>query len=402
MADVKYAYRLPPCPDYDIACVESWLEDLAKEGLLLVKDTPFFGFYSFIRTAPQTVKFRLEPAVKAQGFWDGDPGTPKEEAQDLYAELGWEYVTRYGEFFIYRSSNPHARELHTDPEIQAMALTAIKKRQWHTLAAEILLVVFYACFGILRYPMGITIAMGGLAALAFYIYFLIMVIRPAFVLWKLHKLRRQIVQGDAIYSKRDWKPHALVRQILQHAPDALFAVVLLFSIFARISDEMQEIKLEDFSGNPPFVTIADLNPGGEYDRKSLSYANRMRQWESWPFVDNWEWYEFASIELPNGTTVSGPLDVKYSEALSPILAEQFAKELILYADTGKYFTEAVPLDTEFPDVKVYRYQGKYGLDTVLLICDNIVVEAQILVDNAEGGSARDLWIQLMAERLIRK
>lgn len=400
MADVKYAHRLPPCPDYDIAGVASWLEDLAKEGLLLDKDTPFFGFYTFVRTAPQTARYRLEPAAKAQTFWDGDPGKPREEAQSLYEALGWEYVTRYGDFFIYRSFDPQARELHTDPEIQAMALNVIKKRQRSTLLSEILLVAVYGCFGVLRYPAGITIAMGLPVALVLYIFFLTMVIRPAYILWKLQILRKQLLRGEAIHRKKDWKSHALRRRVLRLVPGILFGLVLLFSLAAKIVDETQEILLEDFSGDPPFVTIGDLNPDGTYQQKSLNYANRMRQWRSWPFVDNWEWYEFASIVLSDGTAVSGPLDVKYSKALSPVLAEQFARELMAYADSGKYFTEAVPLETGTPEVKAYRYQGKYGLDTVLLICDTVVIEAQVLVDNATGESAAELWTDLTVQKLI--
>ena len=39
-----FYYRRPPYPYYDIEGIESWLEDLADEGLLLDKDGYVFGY----------------------------------------------------------------------------------------------------------------------------------------------------------------------------------------------------------------------------------------------------------------------------------------------------------------------------------------------------------------------
>ena len=400
MAEKKYVYRLPPCPAYEIAKVESWLTDMAKEGLILEADTPFFGFYGFYRAAPQNLRYRMEPALKAQGAFDWAPGEPKEDAQSLYAEMGWEYLTRYGDFHIYRCADPHAPELHTDEEIQAEALNVLKKRQRSNLMVDILFVILYIKFGVLQYPTGCIVAMGLFRTLCLYGFFLWMLIRPALSIIRLGKIRKQILNGESIHHPADWKVSSQRHRILSFIADIGFTVMLLTVAFSRLAASTQEIKLDDFTDDPPFVTIADLNPDGAYERKGLDYANKVRNWEYWPFVENWDWYEYASIELSSGETVSGPLDVKYHRTLSPALTNQLAGELIAYADTGKYFTEAVPFDTGCETVQGLRYRGKYGLDTVLLVCDNVVVEAQILVDNADGSSARELWIGLMCQRLI--
>jgi len=399
MEEVKYAHRLPPCPDYDMAGVESWLEDLAKEGLLLDKDTPFFGFYSFIRTSPQSVRYRLEPAVKSQSFWDGDPGKPKEEAMDLYADLGWEYITRYGDFHIYRSDDPHARELHTDEKIQADALNILKKRQRSNLLWDILFIGIYCAFGVMNYPMGLILALGLLQTIFFYSYMLLMLLRPAVSVWKLQKLRKKIMSGESIHGRADWRSAARRHRLLRHVPDILFTLFIGAALLNGLVEDSQEVPLAEFTGDPPFVTIADLNPGGTYETKGLDYANQMRNWNHWPFVDNWEWYEFASVQMPDGTTLSGPLDVKYFQAASPMLARQLARELIRYADTGKYFTQALPLDTGCKEVQGFRYQGKYGLDTILLMSDNILIEAQVLLDDPDSTTAKDLWIDLTVRKL---
>lgn len=400
MAEKKYVYRLPPCPAYEIAKVESWLTDMAKEGLILEADTPFFGFYGFYRAAPQNLRYRMEPALKAQGAFDWAPGEPKEDAQSLYAEMGWEYLTRYGDFHIYRCADPHAPELHTDEEIQAEALNVLKKRQRSNLIGDTFFIALYIYVGVLRYPAGMIIAMGLFCTLCLYGSFLTRLLWPLFSLTHLRKLRMQLLNGESIHKQVDWKTHALRNRLLHNFPDTLLIMLLVILLITQIAQYDDEVRLDDFTDDPPFVTIADLNPDGAYERKGLDYANKVRNWEYWPFVENWDWYEYASIELSSGETVSGPLDVKYHRALSPALANQLAGELIAYADTGKYFTEAVPFDTGCETVQGLRYQGKYGLDTVLLVCDNVVVEAQILVDNADGSSVRELWIGLMCQRLI--
>lgn len=400
MEEKKLVYRLPPCPAYEIAKVESWLTDMAKEGLILEADTPFFGFYGFYKAAPKFLRYRLEPALKTQSFWNGEPGQPKEDAQHLYAEMGWEYVTRYGDFHIYRCADPHAPELHTDGEIQAEALNVLKKWQRSNLLADILFIAIYIKFGFLRYPASLIVAMGLFCTVCLYGAFLSQLLHPVLSLIQLGKLRRQLLDGESIHKHADWKAHALRDRIFHNAPAKLFTLILVLLLISQIKQYDDEIKLSDFTGDPPFVTIADLNPNGSYEQEGLDYANKVRNWEYWPFVENWDWYEFASIQLENGETVSGPLDVKYHKALSPVLANKLAKELIAYADTGKYFTEATPFDTGYGNVRGFHYRGKYGLDTVMLICDHIVVEAQILVDNAEGVSAKQLWIDLMCQKLI--
>jgi hypothetical protein len=44
--------------------------------------------------------------------------------------------------------------------------------------------------------------------------------------------------------------------------------------------------------------------------------------------------------------------------------------------------------------------SKGGFDIPLFICDNIIVETQILADNPDGVSAKELWIALMCQKLI--
>ena len=59
MSDPKYVSRFPPCPLYDVEGIESWLEDLAKQGLILTKAGLFCGFAEFEQTDPKPMRYRL-------------------------------------------------------------------------------------------------------------------------------------------------------------------------------------------------------------------------------------------------------------------------------------------------------------------------------------------------------
>ena len=60
----RYAYRLPPCPAYDVEGTESWLSEMAKKGFVLTRDGFFAGFGIFEITEPQPLRYRLEASEK--------------------------------------------------------------------------------------------------------------------------------------------------------------------------------------------------------------------------------------------------------------------------------------------------------------------------------------------------
>lgn len=93
---MKHAYRLPPCPDYDVEGTESWLTDMAGQGLHLTKDGFFFGVATFEKGDPQEVRYRLEAAPKTTSMWAEDGGYPDQDAVELSRDLGWEYVANRG------------------------------------------------------------------------------------------------------------------------------------------------------------------------------------------------------------------------------------------------------------------------------------------------------------------
>ena len=81
----KSAYRLIPCPQYDVSGLECWLNHMAKQGYMLAKDGFFAGVATFEKTTPQTVFYQLQPAEKSTSMWADNCGDPDEEAVELLA-----------------------------------------------------------------------------------------------------------------------------------------------------------------------------------------------------------------------------------------------------------------------------------------------------------------------------
>ena len=143
----RYAYRLPPCPPYDVEGIESWLSAMAAKGLVLTKDGRFMGLGIFEKTAPCALRYRLEASPKQIAALDTP--APEEEAEDLYAAYGWEYMGAWGQFFVYCTTSEDAREPNTDPKVQAIALRQLRKRELSHLFA---MVFYWVILFLLKFP----------------------------------------------------------------------------------------------------------------------------------------------------------------------------------------------------------------------------------------------------------
>jgi len=101
---------------------ESWLTDMAAQGLHLVKLGWGTILATFEKGEPADVRYRVDI--------DMHPDSPKPEKLALYAESGWEFVCKMGTWQqVYRSPETrNAPELHTDPVELSYNVAAMKRR----------------------------------------------------------------------------------------------------------------------------------------------------------------------------------------------------------------------------------------------------------------------------------
>lgn len=109
---MKYVRKITPVPLSDAEGLESWLEDLALQGLYLKTFRPLFC--TFTPGPAKKTRYRLEPCRLRP---DDDP--PR-SMLELYQEFGWDYAgAANNAMLIFSTQDPEAPELHTDPALQS-------------------------------------------------------------------------------------------------------------------------------------------------------------------------------------------------------------------------------------------------------------------------------------------
>lgn len=233
--------RMLPCPAYDVEAIESWLTDLAEEGLMLEK----LGWTGLLFRSgpPQKVRYRLiaDPKSPKGKHYMGSPDlpAPPQEMEDITESLGWERVVTYGRFYIYRTAAPEAPELETDPKVQAIAMGAVIRweaaRVWLTALS-----VFLYCIAWGR-PSSLAEHPFLFAAAVVLLWFLLC------SLWDmvcLRRLTRRLKSGEEPNHRKPWRKWANLHRTLKVVNGLLFLFVLACAIVALCTGIEVSVSLE--------------------------------------------------------------------------------------------------------------------------------------------------------------
>ena len=388
----RIRFRLAPCPSYDVEKIESWLQDLAKEGWILATQESVFSLLAFRKAAPRAVRYRLQPRKPNEGF--GDVPTP--DLQELCAEYGWEYVESYGQFHIYRSLTPDAREMDTEPGVQAAALKAGKRSSAFTLLLDaILLGNIFSQFFLMPFwslvHMGLGYHLVHLVALTW-------VSTDCFLQWRhLRKLQKQLKANIPLDHNKPWKQGAVFHIFSKLAYGVI--MVLLFGVILTSCTGSLDLEYDAvgaFPGDPPFVTAAEILPEGTYKSESFLQGYNAYTLDSTFFAPQiLEWKEYGTITLPDGTVYSGSLIVTYYETRAPWLAEGLMDDLYRYAEENSHFRPS-PAPEMSADV-VLCYWDIYPV--ILLRKDNMVIKAYVSLEH-QGEYLLETWAQQMNDLLV--
>lgn len=129
----KLVCKFLPMEPYDMRGLEEWLSAMAARGLHLVKIGE-----SFARFEPGPAREGVRYALDVKDWADID-----QERNELYAQAGWEYVTTFKRlYFVYRTADPDAPALHTDPVTQSFTFDRLLRRRLWALILLIPLTLF--------------------------------------------------------------------------------------------------------------------------------------------------------------------------------------------------------------------------------------------------------------------
>ena len=402
MAENKYRYRIPPCPAYDIPGMESWLEDLAAKGLHLSKDG-FFGILtSFEEGPPKKERFRLEPTDRKGGLFS-EEYDPEDEQLQLLHQMGWTYRARRGQFHIYSSDDPGAPELNTDPQVQAVTMSALtqflRKKVTNALFTTLLYLILY--FGDIL--ISSTLLLGTPLVLLF----------AGLMLWDLGcslkalivlvRWRNQLRQGQPLPHRSDYHRSGWRYLTTEFLRKTLWIVFFLCAAWRVLSIEVDEPYEKIADQHFPFYTVADYYPGAEIKRtESIS---EFYTWEDLLSPENYDFREYTEVKL-GGETFDCWLSVNYHRTRWEWTARRLAWELVSQAGANrldqtaaKIFGDEPVIATEIalPDADYCAYFYKHRNDPYMVIQKNNVV---IQVNLEIPGSAAEPTPEELARLIL--
>jgi len=411
----RKVFRPAPCPAYDVEGMESWLSDLSAEGLHLAPDGIFCGIAEFHRGEPGRMQYRLEASRHGTSMWNEQNGEPEEEALELNAEYGWEYVAKRGEFFIYRGAYDGERELNTDPEVQALALQAVRKRRRDALHT--------ALFWMVVYPVARSQGIVPVLLMAIHMKSWLMLLTGLLLLWTivsrlrecfaLTRLYRRLRAGEEIRRGKDWRRRAALYRgvrMVDVVLTAVWAVLFASTLLSGMANE-GEIPIAAYAEELPFATIADFaGEGADYELTNIGFANTVRRWSDWLAPDNVRWEEIGCVTGADGTRIEGSLYVDYHETVHPRIARGLALEYLRH-DRGqvrltRLFSgenpfgeyegpEPLPISADY----AVGYRDDHGSPHVLICQGTRMVRASFHPYSQSEPLTMTQWAAILAESI---
>ena len=85
-------------------------------------------------------------------------------------------------------------------------------------------------------------------------------------------------------------------------------------------------EVQDYPEDPPFATVADLAPPGEYRLNHSQFSSGVTVWSNKLVPVNISWCEKADVTTDDGSVFTAALCLEYHEAETEWLAKGIAKE----------------------------------------------------------------------------
>lgn len=395
----RTAWRIPPCPGYDVEGMESWLESMAAQGLQLKEDGFFAGIASFKRAEPRKIRYRLEADSRKRGFFAEGGAGPDEEERSFGEAGGWKYIARRGDFFIFAADSPETVELHTDPQVQAIALRLIHKRLRNNLLSLLLWLIGYSLLAGMRMPLAAWINLGTPLYLLFHAVLFWSIGGSAASVLHLRRLRKRLKQGQPLNHQKDWKKHGLWYRVSQgiHAGLLVACAIVLLCRWSEDATGANILELERYTGDIPFATMEDFRPDAAFVLEDMGFGNEIKS-RSDPLAPVFlSLSQAGKLESANGERISGGIEVTYIETLFPWMAQELAREYEAYdrRTCGKRYAALPSPDVpQAESVKAYRAI----FPTLILTRDNKMIRFQFY-QTSEDTLPLSEWAVVVADSL---
>ena len=397
---IKYVHKLCPCDPCNVEGIQSWLEDMAADGLFLIEDGVFCGVFSFERKSPRKVAYRLDVAQKQKPrFLDsGDELT--DEELELYRSTGWEYLLRYSDFRVYRSMERDVPELNTESETHAITIGLLKQKHRSSFIYAVLMALFWVFFAqsALRYTFRIAASVGVTFLLCVHGEILDAWVTNLLRLIRFRRYEKRLLAGDSLNHRVEWKKTAPLNFVARALP-FLLGIGVAFGLLSALTHETTEFPNTEYPGDPPFATVADVFPGGTITEDNVWLDYGTFKTTETAVSKSVEWNESCDVTTADGEHYFCILRLNYHETVSERFARGLEEDYYVYDATryrGKRFEDLAAPDLGVDSIRVYK---NYGTLCVLMREGTRVVHAVVTLDNKTDANQWHLWAQAMAEML---
>lgn len=307
----EYVYRIPPCWKYDIAGMESWLEDMAGKGYFLTRDGVSFGIATFCSEPARAVRYRLEATATNGGIFSSQ-ADPEEEAVAFHRDMGWDYCGRWGQFWIYRCEDPLAPELHTDPLVQALTFRGLTRLQRHNFIGSLCsLLLNLFLYNVWFFPAVLTFGVGTIGLL--FGDLLGLMTQRLLALRSTTRAKRALEEGKSLSHHRDYRkdiPRVWVWRGIKTVC-SIVTVIMLFTTWASSLDEKP--RLEDWTEPLPFPLVEELLPEGAVGESTEWIPDTITSWSNWISPVNLDCYQYRWVTLEDASYLSFSMEITYHE-----------------------------------------------------------------------------------------
>lgn len=238
---------------HNIGEQESWLQDMALEGLFIQKAGPLFC--RFKKGDPVPMNYRLIPVADM-------PMTSKMKKES--AQSGWDFVTEYGFFFLYSSPvSSNAEEWHLSPADYGKKLRRLGDRALAVALALVAYLIFfsfglYNSFSALFSPYSDLLGAELVSPVLLIVFGIILLINAMFKLKIINALKKSLSTGNPIDHHAPWRKKRAQNRLKAGIFCALFIFVLAFPFTQKSVYDAPMVPLPADTDALPIVRLATI------------------------------------------------------------------------------------------------------------------------------------------------
>ena len=396
--NTKYTIRMSPCPVYDIAGMEAWLESMAQKGLVLCNY--IMGLAVFEKREPSRMRYQLALLPYEPLMEKGLPAA-QDEMIALCEEYGWQYITKRGRFGIFATEDTSARMLYSDKELASAEYAELRCSEnaafrsnllWLLIIAPLMLFeknILYSCLTV-----GTELYILVFLAMTWHVVNNIQNIR------QLRKLEEQLKGGESL---RDCQ---IAQHPMAYRAYTLVPIVCFILIVVMLAPKMSyndswmyddtnndTLTLAEYQKPLPFARLEDVIDGVDIDTDTNDTIKVEHDILA-PLMLTVSQHDRYRME--NGTTRDYGVYVQYYQMIHPALALRLAEELY---EKDKDIWDASYIEPALPSLDV-DYAIAYEAFHPKVI---LVKEKQVLVVSLDSYGEEPLsieqWSRVYAESL---